>query len=212
MTTLTQEIVNFQESMAPQLPAEVLEALLTATDELVKSDIVKKGLKVGDTFPDFSLFNAKGEEVSLKSLLEKGPLIVSFYRGGWCPYCSLELHAYQRSMEAIRDRGATLVAISPQLPDDSLSASEKEALEFEVLSDAGNELSNAVGLVFELAEQLKPIYTNFGFELPKCNGDDSWTLPIPATYVVKPNAVISYAYVNADYTQRAEPEEVIAQL
>lgn len=212
MTTLAQEIANLQKDMVPQLPAGVLKALLAATEDLLKSGIADQALSTGDAFPDFSLPNAKGKTVTLASLLDKGPLIISFYRGGWCPYCNLELQAYHHAMAEITARGARLVAISPQLPDESLDSEEKDQLAFEVLSDTGNNLSSAAGLAFKLAEKLKPIYSGFGFELPKYNGDDSWTLPIPATFVLNPQGTIRYAYVNADYTQRADPDEVIAQL
>ena len=118
----------------------------------------------------------------------------------------------QQSLSQIRSLGAELVAISPQLPDNSLSTVEKLALDFEVLSDVGNKVANDFGLVFKLSDKMQEIYKNFGIDLPAANGDLSFELPIPATYVVAPNNIISYAYIDADYTNRLDPDIIIAEL
>jgi peroxiredoxin len=138
--------------------------------------------------------------------------VINFYRGGWCPFCSLELKAYQNLLPEIKAAGGILVGISPEAPDHSLSTAEKFALEFEVLSDWSNDVAGKYGLVFELEPAIREIYTSFGFELPKINGDDSWTLPIPAVYVVDQDGTVVWADVNANYTERAEPADVLQAL
>ena len=118
----------------------------------------------------------------------------------------------QRSLPEIKSFGAELVAISPQLPDNSLSTAEKLALEFEVLSDVGNKVAKKFGIVFKLTEKIQEIYKNFGIDLPAANGDQSFELPIPATYVVAQNSIVSFAYIDADYTNRLDPETIITEL
>jgi peroxiredoxin len=118
----------------------------------------------------------------------------------------------QRSLPEIKSLGAELVTISPQLPDNSLSTSEKLALEFEVLSDVGNRVAKDFGLVFKLSDKMQEIYKNFGIDLPTANGDQSFELPIPATYVVAQNSIIQFAFVDADYTNRLDPDSIVAEL
>jgi len=183
-----------------------------ATRNLAASGIVGESVGAGDRAPRFSLPNAKGETVSSADLLAKGPLVVSFYRGGWCPYCNVELKALQERLPEIADLGASLVAVSPETPDHSLATAEVNALAFEVLSDRGNGVARAFGLVFELGDELKPIYEKLGIDLIKRNGDDSYELPLPATYVIAADGTVQMAFVDADYTRRLDPEEVIAAL
>ena len=139
-------------------------------------------------------------------------LVLNFYRGGWCPYCNLELHALQQALADIRASGADLVAISPELPDKAMDTQARHALEFEVLSDVGNHVSEAFGLTFELPEQLRPIYTSIGIDIPAFNGDDSFVLPVPASYVVDSDGIIRHHFVNVDYTRRLEPDDLLQVL
>lgn len=184
-----------------------------ATDDLATSGMVDSSLQVGQSAPDFELSNVKGEQVSLKNALANGPVVLSFYRGGWCPYCNLELRYLQQFLPQFQDAGATLIAVSPQMPDASLSTQEKEGLEFEVLSDVGNKVAREYGLVFTLPESLHAMYGNLeGINLAKDNGDDSFELPVPATYLIDKNGTIKYAFAHADYTKRAEPEDVLKAL
>ena len=212
MTTLADEIKAFQTNFLPKVPKDAMKAILSTTEDLVKSGIATKGLQKGDRFPNFSLPNAQGQEVSLQNLLKDGPAIINFYRGSWCPYCNFELKAYQDRLEQIKQLGGQLIAITPQQPDNSLFDIEKHALQFEVLSDLGNKLSQEIGIAFSLDEKLKPIYTEFGFSLSDYNGDDDWVLPIPATYIIDTEQTIRHAYIDADYTTRAEPDSVVEAL
>ncbi len=206
------ELDELYKKFTQKVPPDVLNTMLGVTRRLVESGIADNSLKVGDKVPDFNLPNAAGEEVRLKELLDKGPVILNFYRGGWCPYCNLELNAYQKHLPDINELGASLVAISPQTPDNSLSTAEKDDLKFQVLSDVGNKVANQFGLVFQVPSELQEIYNNFGITLPKFNGDESWELPMPGTYVIDKDGTVSYAFADPDYTNRAEPDEVIAKL
>ena len=194
------------------LPEEVMGSLTGFIGRLVESGLADKAINVGDKAPDFTLPNVHGEKTRLYDLLNDGPVVINFYRGGWCPFCSLELKGYQDLLPEIKSAGGNLVGISPETPDNSLSTAEKFALEFEVLSDSGNTVADSYGLVFELEPAIREIYTSFEFVLPTINGDDSWTLPIPATYVIDRDGTVVWADVNANYTERAEPGDVLKAL
>ncbi|MEM1254723.1 MAG: peroxiredoxin-like family protein [Cyanobacteria bacterium P01_H01_bin.21] len=214
MTTTTQsladKLVEFRADFQQKAPQEVQDTMTAATDALDTSGIADQALTVGDMAPDFELPDATGKQVRLSELLNQGPVVINFYRGEWCPYCNLELRAFQALLPEFKQAGANLVAISPELPDHSLSVSEKHSLEFAVLSDVGNRVSRQYGLVFTLDESLRPIYKNFGIDVSASNGDESYELPLPATYVIEPSGRIRYAFAEADYTQRAEPQDVLA--
>ena len=210
--SLKTELDAFRSEFMSQVPPEIRDAMVRADLELAASGIAQSALKAGDGAPDFRLPDARGGSVRLRDLLASGPVVLSFYRGGWCPYCNLELRALQHALPEIRRLGAKLVAVSPQTPDESLSTAEKNALAFPVLSDAGSATAKSFGIAYDLAEELRPIYTRFGHALPEKNGDDSWVLPIPATYVIDMDGTIRLAFVDVDYRNRLEPAEIIAAL
>ncbi len=209
---LKDEIQKMQEAMLPQIPEDVLKLLFSKIEELVNSGIAERTLNEGDEIPQINLPNAVGKTINVNSMLKDGPVVISFYRGAWCPYCNLELNALQKALPEIKSLDAQLIAISPNTPDNSISSIEKHGLEFEVLTDAGNKIAKEFRLVFNLAEELRPIYQQFNFDVPKYNGDESWELPIPATYIVNTDGKIVHAFVNADYTKRMEPTEIISKL
>ncbi len=209
---LKDEIQKMQEAMLPQIPEDVLKLLFSKIEELVNSGIAERTLNEGDELPQINLPNAVGKSINVNSMLKDGPVVISFYRGAWCPYCNLELKALQQALPEIKLLDAQLIAISPNTPDNSISSIEKHGLEFEVLTDAGNKIAKEFRLVFNLAEELRPIYKQFNFDIPKYNGDESWELPIPATYIVNTDGKIMHAFVNADYTKRIEPTEIISKL
>jgi peroxiredoxin len=210
--SLKADLDSFRSEFMAKVPAKIREAMDRADMELAASGIAQRAIKAGDRAPDFRLPDARGGHVRLRDLLARGPVVVSFYRGGWCPYCNLELHALQNALPEIQQLGAQLVAISPQTPDESLSTSEKNDLQFAVLGDIGSATAKAYGIAFDLAEELRPIYTRFGHALPDKNGDDSWILLIPATYVVDTNGDVVLAFVDVDYRNRLEPAEIVAAL
>jgi len=197
--------------MQKNVPVEVLTSIKEETNKLVKSQIATKALTVGAQAPDFTLPNAQGKSIELQKLLANGPVVISFYRGVWCPFCNLELKALQKALPEIKALGATLVAISPQTPDNSLSTVEKNELEFEVLSDVGNLVARKFGLVFQLTEEVLAYQKKFDVDVANYNGDQSYELPIPATYVVK-DGKIAYAFIDPDFTKRLEPAEILTAL
>ncbi|MEO1374981.1 MAG: peroxiredoxin-like family protein [Cyanobacteria bacterium J06635_10] len=202
----------FRAEFLEKVPAEAKGIMDDAAEVLAKDFENRQVLQVGDIAPDFTLPNAIGNNISLKERLTKGPVVLTFYRGGWCPYCNLELRAYQQVLPEIRELGASLIAISPQTPDASLSTAEKNDLEFDVLSDVSLNIAKDYGIVFELTEELKALYQKWNLNLPQANGTDDWMLPIPATFVIDQNGRIALAYINVDYTKRLEPETAIACL
>ncbi|MHC5068206.1 MAG: peroxiredoxin-like family protein [Planctomycetota bacterium] len=209
--TLAQILDDFKATMPSKLPPAVLAVLEQGVADLVATDIGDQALAVGDTMPAFALPDASGTMRSSADLLAQGPLVVSFYRGGWCPYCNLELRALQALQDDFAQHHATLVAISPQNPDDSLSTQDKNALTFPVLSDHRLAFTRAMGLSFTLPPAVIDLMlTTFGQDLRASNGTDDFELPIPATYVVDRQGVVRWRYVNPDYTQRAEPADVLA--
>jgi len=211
--SLNQDLADFRGAWRERVPPELQEKMLRHIQHLRDGDGAPNMLKVGNRAPAIVLANAKGEIVDVRSLLQSGPVIVTFYRGGWCPFCNLELKAYQDVLPRIRAVGASLVAISPEKPDESLSTAEKNALTFEVLSDVGQTVGRAFGLVYEFTDELKSVYHAFGLDIPARNGaPDEWALPVSATYVVGSDGVIVYANVDTDYRDRADPEDVLGAL
>ena len=180
-----------------------------AQQALKDSRIAERALAAGNDAVDFTLPNARGEQVSSEALRQQGPIVVSFYRGGWCPYCGLELKALQSVNAEIEALGARLVAISPQVPDESLSTAEKNRLEFEVLSDVDSKVADQYGLTFSLDEDLRPVYKNWGADVAVVNDDPDCKLPLPATYVISQDGKIVHSFVEEDYTERLEPDAIL---
>ncbi|WP_027797101.1 peroxiredoxin-like family protein [Paraburkholderia acidipaludis] len=193
-------------------PPEIHPIMERATDELIASGQASRALKAGDHAPAFTLRDPNGEEVSSADLLAKGPLVITFYRGVWCPYCNMELQALQETLPQIEALGASLVAISPQNPVNSRKSVRQNELGFPILSDAHNEVALAFGLRFALPDYLVALYQKLGNDLPTVNGDPSWTLPMPARYVIGQDGVILYSEVNPDYTHRPEPSDLLPVL
>lgn len=190
-----------------------LRALMAETTAaLAASGIAERALSVGERAPDFVLCDAFGQPIRLYSLLRHGPIVLSFYRGHWCPYCSAELRALEQVLLRVERAGARLLAVSPQLPGNGLTTAERNALSFSLLSDPGLKAAKRYGLVYTLNAKLRKAYQAMGIDLPTINGDRLWRLPLPATYIIGHDRHIRYAFVNADYTQRAEPSDFIATL
>jgi peroxiredoxin len=193
-------------------PADIHPVMERATAELIASGAASRALKVGDTAPLFTLKDPEGNPVSSADRLVQGPLVLTFYRGVWCPYCNMELQALQAFLPAIRDAGASLLAISPQIAANSRKSQRINELQFPILSDPRNDVAAAFGLRFELPDYLIELYKNLRNDLPSFNDDPAWTLPMPARYVIGQDGVIRYAEVNPDYTQRPEPEAMLDAL
>jgi peroxiredoxin len=210
--SLKEQLAEYRAGWFKRVPVE-RQAIMERHIAELRNGLAKTALKVGDRAPAIVLDNAKGEAVDVGALLRQGPVIVAFYRGGWCPYCNLELRAFQQALPEIKAAGAALVAISPEKPDDTLSTAEKNALSFEVLSDVGQKVGRAFGLVYTFSDELKSAYQGFGLDIPTKNGVvDEWALPISATYAIDRDGIIIYAYRDADYRDRADPQDVLAAL
>ena len=153
-----------------------------------------------------------GRPVDIATLAADGPVVVTFYRGGWCPYCSLELRAWQKAMPDLARLGARLVAVSSETPDNALDTAEKNDLAFTVLSDSGGKLAHALGIRFALSPEIKALFQKFGHDLPAHNGDGAWSLPMPATFVVARSGQIVLAEIDPDYRRRMEPAAALAAL
>jgi peroxiredoxin len=204
---------DFESGRFPLKPTrEILDTMHRATDELVASAQAQRARKAGDVAPEFTLNDSDGKPVSSSELLAKGPLVVSFYRGVWCPYCNLELQALQAALAEIVARGASLVAISPQTAANSRKSQRDNKLSFPILSDTKSEVANAFGIRFALQKYLIDVYRSFKNDLPAFNDDPSWVLPMPARYVIGTDGIIAYAEVNPDYTQRPDPSELLPVL
>ncbi|HZZ09158.1 MAG TPA: peroxiredoxin-like family protein [Paraburkholderia sp.] len=205
---------NFEAGGPPyNAPAHIHEPMHRATDELIASGAANKALKVGVKAPAFVLKDSEGNAVSSTELLAKGPLVVTFYRGVWCPYCNLDLQAIEASLPELKEQGAQLVAISPQTAPNSRRSQRENNLSFPILSDPYNDVAAAFGLRFTLPDYLQDLYKKvFKNDLALVNGDPSWTLPMPARFVIAQDGAIVYAEVNPDYTRRPDPQALIPVL
>ncbi|MGW2087179.1 peroxiredoxin-like family protein [Streptomyces sp. NPDC001880] len=210
--TFNAELRGVFEARGRWIPADMLAIMDRAGAELAASGQADRALTVGVQAPRFALPSATGRIVSLDVLLAAGPVVLTFYRGAWCPYCNLALRFLQQYHADITTRGARLVAVSPQVPDESLSLTEMHALAFDVLSDIGSDTAKQYGLSFDLPDDLAAVYDELGFDLQRVNGGHPRTLPLPATYVIDRAGTIRWAFVNTDYATRAEPYDILAAL
>ena len=179
---------------------------------LKESNIEKRALSAGDTLPSFTLSNAVGNQVDSNTLLQQGHLVITFYRGSWCPFCNLELMSLQAKINDIKALNANLVAITPEKPGRIQDSEVAQSLAFEVLTDQDNKLATECGLVFQLPNSIRELYKTLEIDIASFNDSESYELPVPATYVVRSDGVISYAFVDANYLNRAEPAKIIAAL
>lgn len=201
---LEKKLSERRESAKNRISPEILSKMLEATQSLKNSELEKEAFNIGDKIEDTILLNNLGDKVSIMDVLGKQPAIISFYRGTWCPYCNLELSTYN---ELLKDKNKIkMIAISPERPESSINV---ENLNFEVLSDIDNKFAKKLNLTFDITETIENIYDGFGINLEKSQGKKNRILPIPATYIVDSSGVIVYAYIDVDYTKRAEPKDVI---
>lgn len=208
--SLEAQIAAFVQERAAKAPANpaAVSARAQQLEMLIQTQAAEKSLQQGQQSPDFSLPNIDGRIMSLKDLLANGPAVVTFYRGDWCPYCNFTLRAYEHILPHIKELGGSLAAISPQTPDYSILTAQHKELTYPVLSDVGNITARAFGLVFTVPEAVRPFSAN----LEQYNGDGSWELPMPATYVIASNGTVKLAYVNPDHTKRLEPSAILEAL
>jgi peroxiredoxin len=199
---------NAWEAKAPEKIKEIYAEGIT---DVTRQNVIAKAKNNGDNAPNFTLKNATGKEVQLNDYLKKGPVVLTWYRGGWCPYCNMTLHYLQEQLLNIQLKGANLLALTPELPDKSISTTAKHQLKFEVLSDIGNKVAKEYGIVFKLTDAVAASYQK-GFDLHAFNGDESDELPLAATYVIDQNGAIVYTFLDAEYRNRAEAKDILAAL
>ena len=208
--SLVSQLATYKADFIGRAPAARVAMKEAVTAHLKSTGIESLALTVGDRASNLILPNARGEQVSLKQLLEQGPVVAIFYRGGWCPYCNLALRAWQTHLAELKILGATLLAISPQTPDNSLSTPEKNELAFAMLSDSDLVAAHGFGIAFTLPLELVDMYSSVRNNLPELNGNGQWVLPMPATFVIDESGLIQFAHVEADYRECAEPGDVLA--
>lgn len=211
MENLKSKLEEKKQQFVDNWSSQTLALHENGIDVVEQTNIIESAFQVGQTAPDFTLNNALGNVISLNEILKQGPVVLTWYRGSWCPYCNLTLRSLQQTLPEIKAQGATLLTLTPEIPDESLSTKEKNELEFEVLSDVHNKVGKTYGIVFKLEENVAQAYQN-GFDLHAYNGDDSDELPMAATYIIDTNGIIKWAFLDADYRNRAEPSDIVNEL
>lgn len=210
---LQQSLDKLKERIEGSMPANYVEIMHDSTRKLEASGIGDRILKAGDQAPSFELMNQNGELVSSQTLLENGPMVITFYRGVWCPYCNTDLAYLKRYEDKIKELGATMLSISPQIAIHNQQIIEQQRLGFDLLSDSGNEVAEQFGLRWEMVDPLRSLYNDkFRIPLPDYNGDESWTLPVPARFIIGTDGMIKYAEYSVDYTKRPNPDVLIEEL
>ena len=212
MATLESQTSAFIANAYAKLPPAKVNTIHDWIEELSASGITGRSLQVGQAAPDFALPNAHGQAVTLSDLLASGPVVVTFYRGAWCPFCNMALRAYQGILPEIQSLGANFVAISPQSPDHSLTQTEKEHLGYEVLSDKGNAVARQFGIVYKIGVAMNQVSAGFGLDLTQFNGDDSRELPLPGTFVIAQDGTVQFAQAFADHSHHTEPSAILDAL
>lgn len=210
---LQSELDAFKAAFEENASAEKIAEYNKGIKAVQEAGVIEKALKVGDKAPDFTLKNAVGKEVTLSTLLKDGPVILTWYRGSWCPYCNIALQSYQANLDKFKEAGAQFVALTPELPDKSLATAEKHELKFEVLTDENSKVAKEFGLIFTMTKWVEDAMRDFA-DLKKYNGEgyDDTTLPLSATYIIQPDGTISYAFLDAEYRNRATAEQIIEAL
>jgi peroxiredoxin len=211
--TLSEQLADYRANWRVRVPADRQVLMDQHVAHLTATGIDRSAKQVGDRASAIHLRDQHGEDFDIADLLAKGPVVVTFYRGGWCPFCNLELKAYQAALPRIAAAGASMVAISPEKPDDTVSTAEKNALSFPVLSDVGQRVGKAFGVVYAFTDDVRKVYDGFGLDIPSKNGSpDDWSLPLSATYVIGADGIIQFADTRVDYRERTDPLEVLRVL
>jgi peroxiredoxin len=211
--TLSEQLADYRAGWRERVPTDRQALMDQHVGYLAASGIDRSAKQVGGHAPDIRLHDQHAEIFDVATLLAKGPVVVTFYRGGWCPFCNLELKAYQAVLPRIVAAGASIVAISPEKPDDTVSTAEKNALSFPVLSDVGHAVGKAFGVVYAFTDDVRRVYDGFKLNIPSKNGTpEDWSLPLSATYVIGKDGMILFAGTRVDYRERTDPLDVLRVL
>jgi len=211
-TTLLDQTTEMMNQFISSLPEDKREVLMGAFQRLLDSEVAKAAIKKGDIAPDFTLHDPHGKSINLYQLLSDGPVILSFYRGGWCPFCNLEFKALLDNLPEFKKYNAQILGVSPETPEVSMATVETAGLTFDVVCDSGNKIAREYGIVMQVDELVRPMYLEWGIDIPASNGDESFDLPVPATYVIGQDKNVCAAHVNKDYTNRMEPADILEVL
>lgn len=217
----TESIPSYQESLSqfvektrptksPFSDADM--AIMKKANRSLAATMPSPGIKVGEKAPDFRLNNALGKEIHLKDELNKGPVVLVFYRGAWCPFCNMHLHALQKSLPEFKKYGAQLITVTPQTPDKSAEQIKKDGYPFEVLSDLDSKAMKDYKLYFELPDDLVAVYKNHGLDIESFNGAGRTVLPVPGSFVIDSNGIVRAMQAQTDYKIRMEPAAIIDAL
>lgn len=208
--TLAEKLKAREDRGSSKVTPEIKKAFAEGIEAVKESKVVQNAKQVGDKAPDFTLKNAAGNEVTLSEELKNGPVVLTWYRGGWCPYCNIALAALQEELPAIKKAGASLFALTPELPDKALTTSEKNKLEFQVLTDLSHQVAEKYGIIFELTPEVEKLYGKF-FDLEEVNGKEAGSkkLPLAATYIIGTDGKIQWSFLHYDYHKRAEPKDIV---
>jgi peroxiredoxin len=213
LPSFQKEVNEFKSNRKGKSMDEADKSIMVAAARDLDMAMPSPGLRAGDGAPDFTLFNAFGRRVTLSDELKKGPVVLAFYRGAWCPFCNIELNVLQGSLAHFKEYNASLIAVTPQTPDKSKEQIKRSEYTFEVLSDLDNSVMKAYNLYFEVPQELHELYRNrFGFDITDYNGKDRLGLPVPGTFVIGQDGIILSAYAKTDYKMRMEPEDILEVL
>ncbi|WP_294962840.1 peroxiredoxin-like family protein [uncultured Gilliamella sp.] len=205
-----EELKVLQKDMSTQLPKDMLNIMANSLSDMLTKNLNSHALKKGNIAPDFSLISTKKQKVNLYELLNTKPVIISFFRGSWCPFCVKELQHFQNNLKQLQQvSDVHFIAISPQKIEISAKLQQDNAIDFTILSDVGNHIAQQYGLVFTLPQNVRELYQNLGADIPKFNGDDSYQLPIPATYLIGQDKQILFSYINVNYMERVDISELV---
>jgi peroxiredoxin len=208
--TLRERLDAFRAGLIERITPEKRELLAESEAALLAADRGASVPQPGELAPDFTLPDQKGERIALSERLARGPVVLVFFRGGWCPFCTLTLRAWQDAVPALRRAGGQLLAVTPQLLKGCAHTADRDMIDFRILSDEGNHVAAAYRVLYELPEGLRPFYIKLGHDLPAINGTGSWIVPLPATFVIGQDGKVARAHVGPLVHQRLEPSEAIA--
>jgi peroxiredoxin len=209
---LQHELDDLSRAVRAGTSPRLLQVLDRFVEILRDQKVGTHSLKVGDTVPNVKLKIPHRGGVELYSLLNEGPVILTFYRGGWCPYCNLTLRALRYTLPEIERWGAQLIAFTPERPESIAQTVRKNGIDYPAVHDTNSEVARQFGVSVPLSEQLKALYRSLGLNLAAHHADVIVRLPLPATYVIGTDYTVRYAFVDEDYTRRAEPQAMLAVL
>lgn len=207
--TLTNQLKQFRDATMMRMPRSIIQTFEDSLSEIARDGLKNKALQIGDTLPKIILTDNLGGTIKLEDVHQLDYLVLNFYRGGWCPYCNMELRAYESLKNEFADANASIIAISAEVPDLAAKTSQKNAITFPVLTDRDAKFMKEVGIVFRLNEKMKQDYEGFGMDLTQIHGNENYELPVPAVYVINKNREIIFVHFEADYMTRIEPEQIL---